>query len=130
MLAWILLVIAGLLEVVWASMLKQYGSSTRVWPWVATLAAMIVSFALLSEAMKSLPLGVAYTVWVGIGAVGAVLVGVALLGEKLSAVQAVSLLLIVLGIVGLKLSTPTKPASASPPAAAPSQSGPQDGNAP
>lgn len=124
MLAWVLLVIAGLLEIVWAAMLKQHGSSTRVWPWVATLGAMIASFALLSAAMRSLPLGVAYTVWVGIGAVGSVVVGVALLGEKLSPVQAGCLLLIVLGIVGLKLSTPTKPASATPPASTPASSAP------
>ena len=79
--AWLVLVIAGLLEVVWAYWLKQSEGFTRLWPSVATLAAALGSFVLLSWSMRSLPLGTAYVVWTGIGAVGAFVVGVIFLGE-------------------------------------------------
>ena len=78
--AWIFLVVAGLLEVVWAFTMKQSNGFTRLWPTVITVATMVASFGLLSVAMRSLPLGTAYTIWTGIGAVGAFGVGVLVLG--------------------------------------------------
>jgi quaternary ammonium compound-resistance protein SugE len=103
---WIYLAIAGLFEVVWAFSMKQSEGFTRPGPTVVTIAAMIASFALLSLAMKSLPLGTAYTIWTGIGAVGAFLVGIAVLGETASAMRIVAALLIVSGLVLMKLSAP------------------------
>jgi quaternary ammonium compound-resistance protein SugE len=103
---WILLVVAGLLEVVWSVGLKYTEGFTRLWPSVVTVAAMIVSITLLGIAMKELPVGTAYAVWVGIGAVGAAVMGIWLFGESASAPKLVSLALIVAGIVGLKLSGP------------------------
>jgi quaternary ammonium compound-resistance protein SugE len=103
---WIYLAIAGLFEVVWAFSMKQSEGFTRPGPTVVTIAAMIASFALLSLAMKSLPLGTAYTIWTGIGAVGAFLVGIAVLGEAASAMRIVAALLIVSGLVLMKLSAP------------------------
>jgi len=102
---WIILVLAGLFEVVWAVGLKYTHGFTRLWPSVGTLAAMLVSFALLSHAMKSLPMGTAYAVWVGIGAVGAGIVGILVLGEPANAGRIVSLALIVTGVIGLKLAS-------------------------
>ena len=101
---WLILVVAGLLEVVWAVGLKYTEGFTRTWPSLITVAAMIASVVLLGIAMKELPVGVAYGVWVGIGAVGAAILGIALFGESASAVKMVSLLLIVAGIAGLKAS--------------------------
>lgn len=106
MLPWILLVIAGLLEVVWAVGLKHTAGFTKLWPSVLTITAMIASFVLLAKVMQTLPLGVSYTVWVGIGAVGSVIAGVWLLNERLSAIQIVCIGAIALGIVGLKLAQP------------------------
>lgn len=103
--AWVYLFAAGLLEIVWAYFMKQSMGFTRLWPSVATLAFMGVSFALLSLAMKSLPMGVAYTVWTGIGAVGALLVGWMVLGERLGPLQVVAALLIVSGLVLMRLSS-------------------------
>jgi len=100
---WIILILAGLFEVVWAVGLKYTDGFTRLWPSVATLSAMLVSFALLSHAMKSLPMGTAYAVWVGIGAVGAGIVGIAFLNEPANAGRIISLALIVTGVIGLKL---------------------------
>jgi quaternary ammonium compound-resistance protein SugE len=105
--AWIILVTAGLLEVGWAIGLKYTEGFTRLWPTVGTLLAMILSMWLLGLATKSLPVGTAYTVWVGIGAVGTVVLGIALLGESASVARVVSVALIVVGVVGLKLATPT-----------------------
>jgi len=102
--AWILLVLAGLLEVGWAIGLKYTDGFTRFWPTVG--AAMVVSLGLLGVAMKSLPVGTAYAVWVGVGAVGTAILGIVLLGESASAGRLVSLGLIVAGIIGLKLATP------------------------
>ncbi|EPC9995676.1 quaternary ammonium compound efflux SMR transporter SugE [Enterobacter ludwigii] len=103
--SWIILVIAGLLEVVWAIGLKYTHGFTRLTPSVITLTAMIVSIVLLSWAMRSLPVGTAYAVWTGIGAVGAAITGILLLGESASLARIASLSLIVAGIIGLKLST-------------------------
>ena len=103
--SWIILVIAGLLEVVWAIGLKYTHGFTRLTPSVITLTAMIVSIVLLSWAMRSLPVGTAYAVWTGIGAVGAAITGILLLGVSASLARIASLALIVAGIIGLKLST-------------------------
>ena len=103
--SWIILVIAGLLEVVWAIGLKYTHGFTRLTPSVITVSAMIVSIVLLSWAMRSLPVGTAYAVWTGIGAVGAAITGILLLGESASLARIASLALIVAGIIGLKLST-------------------------
>lgn len=104
--AWILLVLAGLFEVAWAIGLKYTDGFTRLWPSVGTAAAMVVSVVLLGLAMKSLPVGTAYAVWVGVGAVGTALLGMLLFAEPASAARLASLGLIVAGIVGLKLATP------------------------
>ncbi|WOK35546.1 quaternary ammonium compound efflux SMR transporter SugE [Sphingomonas sp. C3-2] len=103
--AWILLVIAGLLEVVWAFSMKQSQGFTRLMPSIVTLVTMGMSFALLSISMKTLPLGTAYTIWTGIGAVGAFLVGIAILGEQASLMRIIAALMIVGGLVVMKLST-------------------------
>ncbi|AFM58148.1 quaternary ammonium compound efflux SMR transporter SugE [Enterobacter cloacae] len=102
--SWIILFIAGLLEVVWAIGLKYTHGFTRLTPSVITVTAMIVSIVLLSWAMRSLPVGTAYAVWTGIGAVGAAITGILLLGESASLARIASLALIVCGIIGLKLS--------------------------
>lgn len=104
--SWIILVIAGLLEVVWAIGLKYTHGFTRLLPSVITVTAMIVSVVMLSWAMKNLPTGTAYAVWTGIGAVGAAITGMVLLGESANPARLLSLALIVAGIIGLKLSTP------------------------
>ena len=104
--AWILLLVAGLLEVGWAIGLKYTEGFTRPWPSVLTLAAMAASVLLLGIAMKSLPVGTAYAVWVGVGAVGTAILGIVLFAEPATAGRLVSLGLIVAGIVGLKLATP------------------------
>ena len=101
---WLILFIAGLLEVVWAVGLKYTHGFSRLVPSVITAVAMIASMALLSWAMKSLPVGTAYAVWTGIGAVGAAISGILLLGESASPMRIASLALIVLGIIGLKMS--------------------------
>ena len=103
--AWIILVVAGLLEVVWAFSMKQSDGFTRLWPSLITLGAMGISFALLSWSMRTLPLGTAYTVWTGIGAVGAFIVGVMVLGEALTPMRIGGVVLIISGLVVLKLSS-------------------------
>jgi quaternary ammonium compound-resistance protein SugE len=105
--SWFLLLVAGLFEVAWAIGLKYTEGFTRLWPTVGTLAAMALSIGLLGLAMKSLPVGTAYAVWVGVGAVGTAILGIVLLGEPATAGRLVSLGLIVAGIVGLKLASPT-----------------------
>ena len=104
--AWLLLVLAGLFEVGWAIGLKYTDGFTRLWPTVGTVLAMIISLGLLGLAMKTLPVGTSYAVWVGVGAVGTAILGIVLLGEPASAGRIISLGLIVAGIVGLKLSSP------------------------
>lgn len=102
--SWLILFFAGLLEVCWAIGLKYTDGFTRLWPSIFTLIALVASFLLLGVAMKSLPAGTAYAVWVGIGAVGTALFGILLFGESASALKLLSLGLICAGIVGLKLS--------------------------
>lgn len=104
--AWVILVVAGVLEVGWAIGLKYTEGFTRLWPSVGTVVAMVASVVLLGHAMKSLPVGTAYAVWVGVGAVGTAILGMVLLGESANTGRMVSLGLIVVGIVGLKLATP------------------------
>jgi quaternary ammonium compound-resistance protein SugE len=101
--AWFLLFVAGLLEVGWAIGLKYTEGFTRLWPSVATVTAMGLSVLLLGIAMKTLPVGTAYAVWVGVGAVGTAILGMVLFGEPATVGRLVSLMLIVAGIVGLKL---------------------------
>lgn len=103
---WIVLVLAGLFEVAWAVGLKYTEGFTRLWPTVGTVAAMAVSFGLLSQAMKTLPLGTAYAIWTGIGAVGTALVGIMLFGESANPARIACIGLIAAGIIGLKLATP------------------------
>ncbi|MGC1902187.1 MAG: quaternary ammonium compound efflux SMR transporter SugE [Candidatus Acidiferrum sp.] len=103
---WAILVVAGLFEVGWAIGLKYTEGFTRLWPTVWTVLAMIISLGLLGIAMKALPVGTAYSVWVGVGAVGTVVLGIVLLGESAGLARMISVALIVAGIVGLKLSTP------------------------
>ena len=100
-----MLVIAGLFEVVWAIGLKYTDGFTRLIPSVISVVAMVLSVGLLGLAMKTLPIGTAYAVWVGIGVVGTALLGMLVFGESVSLLKIVSLALIVLGIVGLKIST-------------------------
>lgn len=101
---WIILVIAGLFEIGWAIGLKYTESFTRLWPTIGTVLAMIISLWLLGIAMKSIPVGTAYSVWVGVGAVGTVILGIVLLGEPVNLARLISLTLIIAGIIGLKLS--------------------------
>jgi len=104
--AWAALLAAGLLEVAWALGLKYSDGLTRFWPSMATVAAIVLSFALMSLALRSLPFGTAYAVWTGIGAVGSIIVGMLLYSEPTDPVRIVCLTLIVAGIVGLKLNSP------------------------
>ena len=101
--AWVLLFVAGVLEVGWAIGLKYTEGFTRVWPSVFTIAAMVISVLLLGIAMKTLPVGTSYAVWVGVGAVGTAILGMALFGEPATVGRLASLGCIVVGIVGLKL---------------------------
>ena len=101
--AWICLIVAGLLEVVWAYLMKQSAGFTRLWPSVGTIAFMVASFGLLSFAMRSLPMGTAYVVWTGIGAVGAFIVGFAFLGESASRARLLAAGLILSGLFGMKM---------------------------
>lgn len=102
---WIILVLAGLFEIGWAIGLKYTDGFSKLWPTVWTLASMIVSLGLLGVAMKSLPVGTAYAVWVGVGAVGTAILGIVLLGEPANPGRLISLGLILAGIIGLKLAT-------------------------
>ena len=103
--SWLVLVLAGLFEIGWAIGLKYTDGFTKLWPTLGTVASMVVSLGLLGIAMKSLPVGTAYAVWVGVGAVGTAILGVVLLGEPANAGRMVSLALIVAGIIGLKLAS-------------------------
>lgn len=104
--SWLLLVLAGLLEIGWAIGLKYTEGFTRLWPSIGTVTAMVLSMVLLGIAMKALPVGTAYAVWVGVGAVGTVILGIVLFGEPTDVLRLVSVGLIIAGIVGLKLATP------------------------
>ena len=104
--AWILLTLAGALEVVWAYFMKQSHGFTKPGPSIITIVTMIASFVLLSISMKSLPLGTAYTIWTGIGSVGAFLVGIWVLGEPASAIRMLAAAFIITGLAMMKLSSP------------------------
>lgn len=104
--AWIFLVIAGLFEVVWATAMKWSNGLTRWQPSLVMVAGMIISFYFLSLAVKELPMGTAYAVWTGIGAIGSVLVGILWFHEPAGIPRLVFLLLIVIGIAGLKFTSP------------------------
>ena len=104
--AWVILIVAGLFETGWAIGLKYTEGFTRLWPTVWTIVAMIVSLWLLGIAVNKLPVGTAYSVWVGVGAVGTVVLGITLLGEPANAARLISVGLIIAGIIGLKLATP------------------------
>jgi quaternary ammonium compound-resistance protein SugE len=103
--AWIMLVVAGLLEVVWSLAMKQSDGFTRLVPSVVTLVTMVASFALLAASMKTLPLGTAYTIWTGIGAIGAFTVGIVVLGEAATPLRLLAAALILSGLVLMKVST-------------------------
>lgn len=103
--AWLILVLAGLFEIGWAIGLKYTEGFTRLWPTIGTVAAMAVSLGLLGVAMKSLPVGTAYAVWVGVGAVGTVILGIVLFGEPANPGRLISVSLIIAGIIGLKLAS-------------------------
>jgi len=103
---WIILILAGLFETGWAIGLKYTDGFTRLWPTVWTGIAMVISLWLLGIALKTLPVGTAYSVWVGVGAVGTVILGIALLQEPANAARLISVALIILGIIGLKFATP------------------------
>jgi quaternary ammonium compound-resistance protein SugE len=103
---WMLLLVAGVLEVAWAIGPKYTAGFTRAWPTAGTVTAMVLSVALLGLAMKHLPVGTAYAIWTGIGAVGTAILGIVLFGEPATAARLACLGLIVCGIAGLKLVTP------------------------
>lgn len=103
---WILLITAGLFEVVWAFTMKQSEGFTKLGPSVITIIAMLISFGLLAAAMRVLPLGTAYTIWTGIGAIGAFIVGITILGEPANMMRILAGVLIVSGLVLMKLSGP------------------------
>ncbi|MFU1519712.1 DMT family transporter [Vreelandella alkaliphila] len=102
---WFYLLVAGVLEVVWAYTMKQSHGFSRLIPSVITISAMVASFWLLAVAMRTIPLGTAYTIWTGIGAVGAFLVGIAFLAEPVSTLRIIAMVLIVSGLVLMKLSS-------------------------
>ncbi|MCT7659197.1 DMT family transporter [Mycobacterium deserti] len=101
--AWLILVAAGLLEIVWATALKQSDGFSRLWPSVVGIVCAIVSFVLLTVALRQLPAGTGYAVWVGVGAVGVAIAGMILFGEAVTAARVLFLSTIVVGIVGLRL---------------------------
>jgi quaternary ammonium compound-resistance protein SugE len=103
--AWIYLVIAGLLEIVWAIGLKYTEGFTRLWPSVATIIAMIASFTLLAQALKTIPVGTGYAVWTGIGAAGTAIIGMVVFGESRELLRILCIVLIVAGVVGLKFAS-------------------------
>ena len=103
--AWITLLLAGLFEIVWAYSMKPSDGFTKVTPTVVTIGFMILSFGLLSYAMRTLPLGTAYTIWTGIGAIGSFLVGIFILGEPATAMRMLAAVLIISGLVLMKLSS-------------------------
>lgn len=102
--SWFILFVAGLFEVAWAVGLKYTEGFTRLWPSLFTALAMLTSIGLLGLAMKNLPLGTAYAIWTGVGAIGTVIVGILLFGESIAPLRLLSILLILCGLVGLKLS--------------------------
>ena len=103
---WLMLFFAGIFEIAWAIGLKYSQGFTRLWPSLGTAVAMAISLGLLAAAMRTLPVGTAYAVWVGIGAVGTVILGIVLFQEPVNALRMLSVGLIIAGLVGLKLATP------------------------
>lgn len=103
--SWIVLIFAGIFEIVWAYSMKLSEGFTRIGPSIITLIFMILSFALLAYAMRTLPLGTAYTIWTGIGAIGSFLVGIFILGEPATAMRMLAAILIISGLVLMKLSS-------------------------
>lgn len=104
--AWAILIAAGLCEVGWAIGLKYTEGFTQLWPTIGTILAIIISLWLLGIAMQSLPVGTAYSIWVGVGVVGTVTLGIVLFGEPVNVARLISVALIITGIIGLKLTTP------------------------
>jgi len=104
---WMILILAGMFEVAWAIGLKYTEGFTRLWPTVWTAGAMVVSMLLLGIAMKNIPVGTAYSVWVGVGSAGTVVLGIVLFGEPANVGRLVSVALIIIGIIGLKIWTPS-----------------------
>lgn len=102
---WLLLMIAGIFEVVWATGLKYTEGFTRLWPSLGTLCAMAVSMVLLAQALRTIPVGTGYAVWTGIGAAGTAIMGIVLFGESRQALRLLCIGLIVAGILGLKFSS-------------------------
>lgn len=105
--AWILLLLAGLLEIVWATSLKYTEGFTKLWPTLLTVVTMTASVFLLGLAARDLPIGTAYAIWVGIGAIGTAIFGIVLLSDPTNAARMACLVLLLASIVGLKLTTPT-----------------------
>jgi quaternary ammonium compound-resistance protein SugE len=105
--SWVILIVAGVFEVVWAVGLKYTEGFTRLWPSVGTLSAMAVSVLLLGLAMKELPVGTAYAVWTGVGAIGTAIAGIYLFGDSASAARLACLAMIAGGIIGLKIVSST-----------------------
>ena len=103
--AWIMLILAGIFEVVWAYSMKLSDGFSKLTPSIITLIFMILSLVLLAYAMRTLPLGTAYTIWTGIGAVGSFLVGIFILGEPTSAMRMLAAVLIISGLVLMKVSS-------------------------
>ncbi|MEE8339031.1 MAG: quaternary ammonium compound efflux SMR transporter SugE [Xanthomonadales bacterium] len=104
---WIILFLAGLFEIAWAIGLKYTDGFTRLWPTVWTVLSIIISLWLLGIAVKSLPIGTAYSIWVGVGAVGTVILGIVLFGEPANTFRLISVAFIIVGIIGLKIATPS-----------------------
>lgn len=103
--AWIVLILAGIFEIVWAYSMKMSEGFTRLTPSIITIVFMVLSFALLAYAMRTLPLGTAYTIWTGIGAVGSFLIGIWVLGEPATALRMLAAVLIISGLVLMKVSS-------------------------
>ncbi len=105
--AWTLLLVAGVFEIVWAMLLKFTDGFTNVWPSVGTVVAMGISMVCLSFALREIPMGTAYVVWTGIGAVGTVILGIVFFGEPKNAIRLMCVGFIIAGIAGLKLTSPS-----------------------
>ena len=103
--SWVTLIIAGIFEIFWAIGLKYTNGFTKLIPSLLTIFAMLISFWLLSISLKTLPLGTAYAVWVGIGTIGTVIAGIMLFGDSINIIRIISIAFIILGIIGLKITT-------------------------
>jgi quaternary ammonium compound-resistance protein SugE len=103
--AWLILILAGIFEVIWAYAMKMSEGFTKLTPSIITIVFMILSFVLLAHAMRTLPLGTAYTIWTGIGAVGSFLIGILVLGEPATALRMLAAILIVSGLILMKVSS-------------------------